>query len=261
MLEIESALSRWHDFGIGNSAAPRCIRELGGGLTNRSYLVAAGDRHWVLRLNSEHDERYGIDRERERHILEKVVDAGLAPEVAYCAPDYSLLLSEWVDGRHLPDPPDARGPMLARLRALVRKIHAVEVDLPVEDYYRHAERYWQILTRSGIRLPDELHAARRTIAEERELAFGSDRTACLCHRDLNPGNIIECEGELVVLDWEYAAKGWPPIDYATICVDWNLPLEIGSAAFELDPAVLRHAIRLYRYTCALWYLLQRSSRP
>lgn len=259
MHEAHAALARWADWGPAFSAQPRLVRELGGGLTNRSFLIETADARFVLRLASPRAALYGIDRQRERDILAAAAAAGIAPPVHYHAVEDGILISNYLDGRPYAAPTGTTA--ADALVALAQRIHALPTNVPVADYYAHAERYRQLLEAAAITLPPDLVALGEQIRAER--ARGSDRpdNIRVCHRDLNRANIIDCGGRLYVLDWEYATRGASAFDFAALITEWDLPCARVCHAAGLERNVLEHALRLYRYTCALWHRLsERAAR-
>ncbi len=257
MREAHAALARWTDWGPSFSAPPRLVRELGGGLTNRSFLIETPDRQFVLRLASPHAALFGIDRQREREILADAAAAGIAPPVHYHAVDEGILISSYLDGHpYAPHSPAAAADALV---ALAQRIHALPTKLPVEDYYAHAERYRQRLEAAAVTLPPPVIALGEQILAEH--AGGSDQPDRIhvCHRDLNRANIIDCGGRLYVVDWEYATRGASAFDFAALTAEWDLPCTYVCRAAGLEREVLEHALRLYRYTCALWHRLSDSA--
>jgi thiamine kinase-like enzyme len=200
MREAHAALASWADWGPLFREPPKLVRELGGGLTNRSFLIEAGKRQFVLRLASPHDTLFGIDRHREQRILADAAAAGIAPPVHHHSVEHGILVSTYVDGKAFEPGPTATG--TNALVELARRIHALPTEIAVEDYYAHAERYRQRLESAGIALPAPLAALDDRIRDEH--ACGSDKPDAIrvCHRDLNRANIIDCAGRLYVIDWE-----------------------------------------------------------
>lgn len=257
MREARAALARWTDWGPSFSAPPRLVRELGGGLTNRSFLIETPDRQFVLRLASPHAALFGIDRQRECEILADAAAAGIAPTVHYHAVDEGILISSYLDGH--PYAPRSSAAAANALVALTQRIHALPTNVPVEDYYAHAERYRQRLEAAAVSLPRALIAlGERIRAEQAGCSDQPDRIG-VCHRDLNRANIIDCGGRLYVIDWEYATRGTTAFDFAALITEWDLSCAHVCRAAGLEREVLEHALRLYRYTCELWHRLSDSA--
>jgi thiamine kinase len=259
MGEIDQVLQGWQGWNVPWTKPPCLERELAGGSTNRNYLIRADERLWVLRINGRNSKTIGIDRRRESAIVKCAAAAGIAPAIAYCSPESGLLITEFIDGRHwetdeLDDPE-----RLGRLLDLVTRIHELEVEATPIDYYAHAERYWVQLVSARFDVPDTLRRERETLLEQLITNHSDKPYTHLCHHDLNPSNIIDQNGRLYLLDWEYAAYGSPAFDYASIGAEWGVPIERLPRYVGIDAGALNDAARLYQYICRLWALLNEGS--
>ena len=104
---LQSALSSWQNWNSGEpglgllAAKPEIVTELFGGRTNKTFLVSSGDFRAVVRVNSPDAVKLGIDRQREKQILELLQPTGLVPRVLLF--DNDFLVSEFIEGRSLTD--------------------------------------------------------------------------------------------------------------------------------------------------------------
>ena len=256
MRRIEEILSGWRSWDVPFSA-PRLVRKLAGGRTNRSYLIEADGRDWVLRVSASDFARLGIDRHREAAILKHVTAAGIAPATAYCSVEQGILISEYIEGHQWSPGALADPEKLERLLSLIERAHALLVDVAAIDYYAHAEYYWRRLLDTGMDISDDISEERTQIMARHDIHPDRNQDDRLCHHDLTPENLIERDGRLYLLDWEYAAPGSSAFDYAAMAIEWGLPLEHVHEISGIDLTVLNDAARLYLYTCRLWGLLNK----
>lgn len=212
MQRVESILSDWRGWLPGCASPPKLVRELPGGRTNHSYLIHCDGRDAVLRINAEESESLGIDRRREEILHRQAASAGLSPPLLYCDPDYRFSVTEYVSGRQWRAADIAGETGRQRIRELVARVQALPVLFPSRDYVAYVEKYWSLLQS---RKPGVLSALRErrqqilpVIASLQEDAW----KPVVVHHDLYPENIIERNGCLFLLDWEYAACGHPDID-------------------------------------------------
>lgn len=251
-------LAGWHDWGLPVTRAPHVVRELSGGRTNRTFLIEADTKRWVLRMNARNDADPGIDREREIEVHTAAANAGIAPPIAYASPGKGILITEYVDGVHWTAADLRDSTKVPRLCALMQHVHRLQVNTAVLDYYVHCERYWRQLEAAAVDIPTELNQQREAIRVADHRPTLED--AYLCHHDFTPHNVVECDGRLTLLDWEYAARGAVAFDYAALSVAWSLPLDVVLALVDVRPEELAYAIALYRLTCRLWSLLHDDSK-
>ncbi len=225
-------------------------------------MRASGDAY-VARLCDELP-LLGISRRNEVACQQAAAARGLAPEMVHHEP--GLLVSRFVEGRTLAAA-DVREPaLIARLAALLQRLHR-SWDAPTGEVlyfcpFQVVRDYAQTAARLGAELPgdvdDLLEDARslsRRIAPFRPV---------LCHNDLLPANLIDDGKRLWLVDWEYAGIGHPLFDLANLAANAALDDEPESAllaayrgqAEPRDLAELRtfRAVSLLRE--ALWATIQ-----
>ena len=67
------------------------IKAIEGGLSNVNYLAVADGKKYVVRVASDPEGAYGIDRRREQLAAQRAATAGLTPEViAFFVPEGSF---------------------------------------------------------------------------------------------------------------------------------------------------------------------------
>lgn len=192
---------------------------LGGGITNRN--LRWGD--YVIRIPGAGSERLGIDRACEAAAARVAHRLGLGPEVFMDEP----LVTRFVEGRPVDD---------AELReradevgALLERLHDCGETLPgrfdacaiVREYVR-------------IAAPPAAHAH----LIERLVAEAYDPVPC--HNDLLAGNfLVDADGKLVLLDWEYAGMGDRRFDLANFAMNAGLDTP---HATQLIQSLLREAM-------------------
>lgn len=258
MRNVEDTLRCWQQWDVPWSSPPRLERELVGGSTNQSYLITADDRQWVLRLNAEGPINYGIDRKHEAAVIARASAAGVAPAIAYCSIERGVLVTEFIDGQHWQPQALSDSEHLTRLLRLVRSVHTLEIDIPAIDYYAHAERYWTELIAAKVDIPPLLRREREQLLEQQALNPVTTHITHLCHHDLSPSNIVDRNGLLYLLDWEYAAHGSRAFDYACIATEWDISIGHLKKHVDIGLEELGAAVNLYRYICRLWQLSSLS---
>ena len=246
-------LLSWQDLGLPFKDKPKLLRPISIGRTNRSYLVEASGRLYVLRINAPNSHILGIDRQREKTLVELASKYGIGPQVHFCSIEHGVLLTEFIEGRHW-QPGDLKDPeKLDLLTRSMEVLHSLPVT-PLKFQYRlHAEHYWEQLLSHKPEQANTLSGAR-----DRVLGILDETPArtCICHHDPIPANIVESAGKLFFLDWEYAAPGWSAFDYAAISVEWCVELEDLKLPAYISVEECLKAKELYCYLCRLWEHLQ-----
>lgn len=208
-----TAFDTWPQWRLALDCPPTIIRRLPGGLTNQHYLLKANGLRVVMRINNPNATRLGIDRQREQKILEAINGKPFAPAIFYCEPSQGVLVSEYVEGRQW-QPDTLDDPVkIDKLLALISQIHTVIKGIPRFDYSAHVRSYWQRLRESERPFPMSAQRLFRRIDAQLPAFQAAINHPVLCHHDLTPANIIEnINGQLIVLDWEYAGAGLPLIE-------------------------------------------------
>ncbi|MFO0966928.1 MAG: choline/ethanolamine kinase family protein [Gemmataceae bacterium] len=243
------------------------IKRLGGGLTNRNYLLSDGADRYVVRIFG--GGGLDINRDREVAILNTIAAAGVGPKVIEYLPQHSALVMAFCPGKTLENEDLRRPGMIARIAAVLRRCHdfAPPAGLTsfcpfavARDYHRKARR--------NVPLPDEVKVALQAMsAIEDELKKGAGPSR-LCHNDLLAANFIDDGAVLRLIDWEYGALGDRFFDLGNLAVNVQL-----SAAEEetllkcycraARPADLRR-LRLMRLASdmreAMWSFLQACNK-
>jgi aminoglycoside phosphotransferase (APT) family kinase protein len=211
--EVRAALRRvWPDSQTAETAE---IRALGGGLSARSYLVTAGARRHVLRLPVASAVAW-LDLAAEVRATRAAAAADLAPAVIAADIDAGLLLTEycaapWSTGF-------AREPeSVAAAARLLRSLHGLSVELPVYSTRGFALAYLGSLADPKAR---PLSAEEKRWAAELSTLAAEFDTAhpptAFCHNDLAAANILGDRSAARLIDFEYAGRGAPLLDLASL---------------------------------------------
>lgn len=187
------------------------IEELRGGLTNRVYKLGRGDEAYVLRLDDEHTDTFGLNRSRELTILRNASAAGLAPDICYANVERGILLSRYIDGRVWTADDLASRVNIEALAEVLRRIHVLPLSGERFDSVGVSGSYLgKLESRSDLHQFGERCAAIIESADKITLC-------CCCHNDVVAANVI-ASPNLVLLDWEYACDNDPMFDLASLIV-------------------------------------------
>jgi thiamine kinase-like enzyme len=196
------------------------IRPLGGGVTNRNYVVTVEDREWVARVPGERTEVLGIDRANEREAAMRAAELGIGPPVLGQLPEVDTLITELVPGTHLDTVHFVE--RLPEVIAQLKRFHAsgpLQGAFPV---HRVVEWHARDAASHGVMPPssyERLHQQSRRI----EAAFAAAPTSKVpCHNDLLPANVLFDEERVWLLDFEYAGMNDVFFDLGNLSVNSEL---------------------------------------
>jgi thiamine kinase-like enzyme len=222
---------------LGPAARGVEARRLGGGIGHVSYLVELPEESYVLRLkHAASAVTLGVAEEFE--LLRAVAAAGITAEAVRMDAATGALLTRFVPRAVTWSEAAAReGANIVRIAELLRRLHGVAVELRDFEPVRYAETYFAAATKLA---PLTAHE-RRMAAELRTLAAGYAAryaASALCHNDLVAANILDV-GDLVLVDFEYAARSSPVLDLASL-----------AAMNDYDQSQCRELLRAYYATSA-----------
>ena len=188
--------------------------ELSGGLSNRTWLVEAGDRRAVLKIDEFAREAPFNARRIEARIQTIAAEHGLANPVLLATE--TVYMTEYVDGEvwSLDCLDDDRN--IKQLAVALRKLHSLPLTGRTFDAMGAARNYV-----SRISNPD---ADRIRQCLQKIEAGPLPPNLCCCHNDLVVANILNVP-ETRFLDWEYACDNDPFFDLATIAAHHELTQE------------------------------------
>ena len=228
--------------------------KLTGGLTNRTWLVSAGDHKAVLKVDAAPRVAPYNERSAEQRIQEIAAAAGLANKVLYT--DERTYLTEFVEGRVWVAADFGIEENLEKLAQLLRRLHSLPLSGRHFDAVDAAEAYIAKIDVANSEIAQRCEKIVRQLHAPHNL--------CCCHNDLVAGNIIATP-DLRLLDWEYACDNDPLFDLAIVVAHHEIGEELAyvflDQYFDGDGKRWREKLlqqaMLYNALVWLWY----ASRP
>lgn len=242
---------------IPGFAGARVLSQLSGGPTNNSFEVEQGGERFVLRIDKAEAAALGLDRQAEKQVCESLARAGLGFPPVWFDTDAGIYLRRFLPGKtctqrdlHCPE-------KLTLLALLLRRLHALppagKVFEPLEAAVRYADQLGTV-------------EAAHILAELVDRHSGNEYAApVLCHNDLVSGNILD-NGNLSLIDWEYAGIGDPYFDLAIVVQHHGLDTGLsrhfldaylGRGGDESEIRRLTEQCRFYQSLLKLWNLRTR----
>lgn len=193
------------------------IERIKHGMTNESWLVRTAADAVVVRISHPDCERLQIDRASEAVILGAVARAGIGPQILLCDPDKRVLVTRYL-GPTWGEAHAKQTTNIERAAQLLRRLHALEAPQGIRriDLTRVVSAYLSDLDAHGAASVAGPAAMRRR-ALEVAAALEAGSASRLCHTDVHALNIVD-DGNLRLIDWEYAGLGEPLFDLASLCV-------------------------------------------
>jgi thiamine kinase-like enzyme len=197
------------------------IKRLGGGLTNVTYKVTVGGAAYALRLAGEGTSEY-IDRIAEEHNARVAAEAGINAEVIYFDATDGTMVTRFVDGVSMNAGDgfgrDSGAPVRAA-RAL-KRVHTLgRVFKSRFDVFAAIEGYLELLRGWRTPLPEDYYEVGQRARAVRLALEVSPAALVPCHNDPWPANLLDADGRIYLIDWEYSGMNDPMWDLADLSVE------------------------------------------
>ena len=230
------------------------LRELHGGLTNRTWLAEKDGNRAVLKIDNEvRDVPHG-SRIEEAAVQSRAAASGLAGDVLYA--DDVALMTEYVEGRVWESADLELGGNIERVAVALQRLHALPLCGRTFDAIAAARRYAARIERRHETLLTHCMQVVESIQQPADLNC--------CHNDLVAANIIAAP-DIMFLDWEYACDNDPLFDLATVIEQHQLSDAVAerllAAYFDgnVEPWRSRLAGQQLLYSALYWLWL--AARP
>ena len=213
-LSIEKAITRIPQW---TNTSDLKISPLTGGITNENFRIEVNGDVFVLRIPGADTELLGIVRATECAVSKIAGEIGIGPEVFYVIEPDGYLVTSFIDGK-LPTPEElGQTTNIRRVAEAIRRVHKMDSIPETFSPFRVVEDSSEIARRFKVDFPDNFD----WLIEQMDIAeaalLKSPFTPRLCHNDLLNANFLD-DGQIRILDWEYAGMGDPVFDLANFSV-------------------------------------------
>ncbi len=217
-LTLEEAIAR---VPMWANASDLKVTPLSGGITNSNYRIERGGEAFVLRITGADTELLGINRENEYAANRIAGRLGIAPEVVYFIRPEGYLVTRFIAGRPFPPEEITQPENIRQVMKAVRRIHQMP-DIPGQfSVFRTIEDYSATACRYQVAFPQNFDLLLERVQEAEHALKTDPLTPCPCHNDLLNANFLT-NGQLYILDWEFAGMGDAFFDLANFSDHHNL---------------------------------------
>jgi thiamine kinase-like enzyme len=194
------------------------IKRLGGGLTNVSYKVTTGGAAYALRLAGDGTSEY-IDRKAEEHTARVAAEAGVNAEVIFFDATDGTMVTRFVEGISMNTGDgfgrDSGAPV--RVARALKGVHSLgRVFRSRFDVFAAIDGYLELLRGWRMPLPEDYYEVGQRARAVRLALEASPSALVPCHNDPWPGNLLDADGRIYLIDWEYSGMNDPMWDLADL---------------------------------------------
>lgn len=238
----------------------RDIACLKAGMTNKSFLFSAAGKRYICRIPGPGTELL-ISRSQEAAVYETVKPLEVTEHVLYFNKENGYKISEFYEGARNADP-ESRADM-AKCMELLKQVH--QADLTVAHLFDIRERisFYEDLCQSHGGIPfEDYPLIKKQMTELMDNLDLLDRPRTLSHIDSVADNFLFLpDGNIRLIDWEYAGMCDPFIDVAMCCIysyyneeqsDWLIETYLGHTPDKQELAVVYSYMALGGFLWTLW---------
>ena len=200
------------------------VEPLTGGLTNTNYKVTTPSGAFVVRISGKDTGLLAIDRANEVHNTRCASECGVGARFVAALPEHDALVLEFIDGQVMTAEELRRGDRLGLVAAACRRLHTARRFLTDFDMFRIQRGYLEIVRQRGFRLPDRYEAFEPQVRALEEAMRVRPEPTVPCNNDLLAENLIEANGEVRLIDYEYSGNNEPSFELGNIWSESNLSL-------------------------------------
>ena len=211
----------------------RDIRCLKSGMTNKSFLFQVKGKQCICRIPGPGTQLL-VNRVQEKQVYDAVTPLGITEHLLYLNPETGYKIADFYEGARNASSEDWGD--LEQCMEMLRKLHTSGVRVQHDFDIRERIEFYEKLCKShGGILFEDYEEVREWMNWLMDRLDGMGREKCLSHIDANVDNYLFLEnGEVKLLDWEYAGMCDPMIDVA-MCAIYSY----------YDEEQLDHLLRIY----------------
>src|SRR5579859_765910 len=198
------------------------VTPLSGGITNHNFRVDVDGRAYVLRMGGAQTDLLGIDRRIEREASRRAAGVGLGPAVERFVEPEGWLVTRFIEGKPIPVEAMRRPENIRRVAGALRRFHDAPAIPGRFDAHEIVEAYHREASGRGVEIP-AAYARAHEVSERIRAERGPQRLVP-CHNDLLNANFLD-DGEIRIVDWEYAGMGDRFFDLANFSVNHEFGIE------------------------------------
>ncbi len=186
------------------------------GMTNRSVLFRCGNQRYIMRIPGE-GTGVLINRIEEASVYKVISDKGISDDIVYIDPDSGYKITKFIEDARVCDA-YCEEDIIACMRKL-KEIHSMNLKVNHQfDIFGQIDFYESLW--NGVSSAYEDYATTKSSVMGLKSYIERHRAnMCLTHIDAVPDNFLFLtNGEVRLIDWEYAGMQDPHVDIAMFCI-------------------------------------------
>lgn len=186
------------------------------GMTNRSFLFTCKDKNYIMRIPGEGTDQL-INRREEAQVYQSINGKGICDEIIYINSQNGYKITEFLEDSRVCDPNNVDD--LNACMKKLREFHGLGIIVDHEfDIFKQIE-FYESLWENESSIYRDYKKTKENILKLRGYIDEHVDKKCLTHIDAVPDNfLITPDGDIRLIDWEYAGMQDPHVDIAMFCI-------------------------------------------
>ncbi len=186
------------------------------GMTNRSFLFSIGEKKYIMRIPGEGTDQL-INRKQEASVYREIADKHICDDIAYINPKNGYKITEFLEDSRTCDYNNEDD-----LRICMKKLkefHELKLKVAHEfDIFAQIE-FYESLWKGEKSIYRDYSKTKQNVYSLKTYIDTQPKENCLTHIDAVPDNFLFTkDGEVRIIDWEYAGMQDPHVDIAMFCI-------------------------------------------
>lgn len=192
------------------------IEVLKKGMTNRSFLFTCKGQRYIMRIPGEGTKQL-INRQEEAEVYQMIAGQGICDNVIYMNPNNGYKITEFIEDSRVCDIENVNDLKLCMEK--LQEFHKMKLKVKhTFDIFRQID-FYESLWGGQPSIYRDYTKTKENIFSLREYVDAHKEEYCLTHIDAVPDNFLfTSDGNVRLIDWEYAAMQDPHVDIAMFCI-------------------------------------------
>lgn len=186
------------------------------GMTNRSFLFNARNRTYIMRIPGEGTDEL-INRQEEAAVYDLIKNRNICDNIIYINPENGYKITEYIPNARVCDAfnPKDLNACMKRLR----EFHSLNLQVSHSFDIFEKINFYESLWNGNESVYRDYKQTKTNVFSLKKYIESQVKNVCLTHIDAIPDNFLfTVDGEIRIIDWEYAAMQDPHVDIATFCI-------------------------------------------
>ena len=193
------------------------IKPINGGITNSNYEVTVDERSFFLSIPSTDSGLLKIDYKNKYYNNKICGEINISPKVIHFIESENLLITEFIKSKNSTIDIFQSTTKIEKLVESIKLLHNVKPFLKIFNMFNLINYYQNIL---GVGfLSKELSRHVNIIKRLKSKLSIPDDMLVPCHNDLLPGNIINKNNQMFIIDFDYSGNNDPCFELGNLSVE------------------------------------------